>query len=89
MSVPRMRCRYLLPKGHLLAVPKTPGKEAGLETPPLTRTGRKVADSTLAAAQFVPSLDGKNAMRKFEVHGMAVTEYISADKAVDPRKAKK
>jgi hypothetical protein len=41
-------------------------KEAGPQTPPLSRAERKVADATLAAAQFVPSLDGKNAMRKFD-----------------------
>jgi hypothetical protein len=61
-------------------------KEAGPETPPLTRQRRKVADATLAAAQFIPSLDGKNAMRKCEVHGMAVSEFISAGKAADTGK---
>jgi hypothetical protein len=61
---------------------KAPAKEAGPQTPPLTRAGRKVADATLAAAQFVPSSDGKNAMRTFEVHGMAVTECIPAEKAI-------
>jgi pyocin large subunit-like protein len=60
-------------------------KEAGQETPPLSRAERKVADATLAAAQFVPSADGKNVMRKFEVHGMAVTEFISAEKATDAK----
>jgi hypothetical protein len=71
------------------AAPDTRVKEAGPETPPLTRAGRKVADATLAAAQFIPSSDGKNAMRKFEVHGMAVTEFISAEKAADAVKGKK
>jgi pyocin large subunit-like protein len=66
--------------------PNSHVKTAGPETPPLSRAGRKVADATLAAAKFVPSSDGKNAMRKFEVHGMAVTEFISAEKAADAGK---
>jgi pyocin large subunit-like protein len=64
-------------------------KDPGPQTPPLTRQGRKVADATLAAAKFLPSSDGKNAMRKFEVHGMAVTEFVSAEKAADTPKEKK
>jgi hypothetical protein len=51
------------------------------ETPPLTRAGRKIADATLAAAKFKPTSDGKGAVRNFEVHGMAVTEYVSAPDA--------
>ena len=49
------------------------------ETPPLTRAGRKIADATLAAAKFTPTADGKAAIRKFEVHGMVVTERVSAE----------
>jgi acetoin utilization deacetylase AcuC-like enzyme len=52
------------------------------ETPPLTRAGRKVADATLAAAQFKPTTDGKSAIRKFEVHGMAVTECVRTPDAM-------
>ncbi len=52
------------------------------ETPPLTRTGRKVADATLAAAKFKPTSDGKAAVRNFEVHGMVVTEYVSGPDAI-------
>jgi pyocin large subunit-like protein len=63
--------------------------EAGPETPPLSRAARKVADATLAAAQFILSSDGKSAMRKFEVHGMAVTEFISAEKVADAVKRTK
>jgi hypothetical protein len=70
-----------VPKPAAASTPKPQAREAGPQTPPLSRAGRKVADATLAAAQFVPSSDGKNAMRKFEVHGMAVTEFISAEKA--------
>jgi hypothetical protein len=68
------------PASPILTVPNIPGEETGPQTPPLSRQGRKVADATLAGAKFVPSLDGKNVMRKFEVHGMGVTEFISAEK---------
>jgi pyocin large subunit-like protein len=71
------------------AAPETRVKEMGTETPPLTREGRRLADATLAAAQFIPSADGKNAMRKFEVHGIAVTEFLSAEKAADSVKGTK
>lgn len=63
-------------------------KEVARETPPLSRAARKLAEATLAARQFIPSSDGKSAMRKFEVHGIAVTEFISADKATDVPKRK-
>jgi hypothetical protein len=56
------------------------------ETEPLSRQGRKVADATLAAAKFKPTSDGKSAMRQFEVHGMTVTELVSAEKAAGPTK---
>jgi hypothetical protein len=59
----------------------TLSKDSGPQTPPLSRQGRKVNDATLAVAKFVPSSDGKNVMRKFVVHGMGVTEYISGEKA--------
>jgi hypothetical protein len=71
------------PLAPIVPVPATSVKEAGKETPPLSRAERKVADAALAAAQFIPSSDGKSAMRRFEVHGMAVTEFISAEKAGD------
>jgi pyocin large subunit-like protein len=76
------------PQGSRLAVDTAPSKDPGPQTPPLSRQGRKVADAALAAAKFIPSTDGKSAMRKFEVHGMAVTEFISAEKARDGRKKK-
>jgi hypothetical protein len=63
-------------------------KEPKPATPPLTRAGRRVADATLAAAKFTPTSDGKSAIRTFEVHGMAVTEYVSAEKAPDTLKEK-
>jgi hypothetical protein len=53
------------------------------ETPPLTRAGRRDADAKLAAAKFRPTTDGKRLVRQFEVHGIEVTEFISAEKATD------
>jgi acetoin utilization deacetylase AcuC-like enzyme len=55
------------------------------ETPPLSKAGRKVADATLAAAKFTRTSDGKSVVRKYILHGMVVTEYISAEKAPDPK----
>jgi hypothetical protein len=49
------------------------------ETPPLSRAGRRVADATLAAAQFKPTTDGKRVVRQYEVHGMAVTEWKAVE----------
>jgi hypothetical protein len=64
-------------------------KDKRPETPPLSRAGRKIADATLAAATFTPTTDGKSAIRKFEVHGMAVTEYVSATDAMPVPAAKR
>jgi hypothetical protein len=72
-----------------VAATTPPLKYAGPQTPPLTRQGRKVADATLAAAKFTPTSDGKSAIRKFVVHGMSVTELVSAEKATDMIKEKK
>jgi len=77
------------PAGPAVTSAGAQAKETRPETPPLSRQGRKAADATLAAAKYVPSSDGKNAMRKFEVHGMAVTEFISAEKAGQAVKEKK
>lgn len=52
------------------------------ETPPLTRAGRRMADATLAEAKFRPTTDGKRVVREFEVHGMAVVEWIGVDQAM-------
>jgi hypothetical protein len=52
------------------------------ETPPLTRAGRKVAEAALARAQFKATADGKRASRQFEVHGIAVTEIVTAEDAM-------
>jgi hypothetical protein len=48
-----------------------------------------LADATLEAAQFKPTVDGKRAIRKFEVHGMAVTECVDIEKAAEGRGKKK
>jgi pyocin large subunit-like protein len=61
-------------------------KQAWPPTQPLSMAQRKVADAAFAASQFVPSSDGKNAMRRFVAHGMAVTEFISNEKAADTTK---
>jgi hypothetical protein len=50
------------------------------ETPPLSRAGRKLADDIMAAAKFKPTTDGKRLVRQYEVHGIAVTEWMDADK---------
>jgi hypothetical protein len=56
------------------------------ETPPLSRAGRKLADATMAAAKFKPTVDGKRLVRQYEVHGIIVTEWISAEQAADATK---
>lgn len=68
--------------------PSVKPKVSAPQTPPLSRAERKVADATLAAAKFKPTSDGKSVIRTFEVHGMAVTEYVSAEKAPDTLKEK-
>jgi acetoin utilization deacetylase AcuC-like enzyme len=72
-----------------IGVPNIIETEAIMETPPLSRAGRRLADAALAAAQFKPTVDGKRAIRKFEVHGMAVTECVDIEKAAEGRGKKK
>lgn len=60
-----------------------------METPPLSRAGRRLADATLAAARFKPTVDGKRAIRTFEVYGMVVTECVDIEKAAEGRGKKK
>jgi hypothetical protein len=50
------------------------------ETPGLSRAGRKVAEAIMEAAQFKPNADGSRFVRQYEVHGIEVTEWISAEK---------
>jgi hypothetical protein len=54
-------------------------RKSKAETPPLSRAGRRLADATLEAAKFKPTTDGKRVVRHYEVHGMAVTEWIDVD----------
>jgi hypothetical protein len=51
------------------------------ETPPLSRAQRKIADKALEAAKFAPTADG-GAIRRYVVHGMAVTERVSVEDAL-------
>jgi len=51
-----------------------------LETQPISRAGRKIADAIMEAAKFKPTVDGSRFVRQFEVHGIEVTEWISAEK---------
>jgi hypothetical protein len=53
------------------------------ETPPLTRVGRRDADAKLEAAKFRPTVDGRRMVRRFEVHGIEVIEWVSMEKAAD------
>jgi len=57
---------------------KNPGPRP--ETPALSRVGRKIADAIMEAAKFKPNADGSRFVRQFEVHGIEVTEWISAEK---------
>jgi hypothetical protein len=50
------------------------------ETPGLSRAGRKQADAIMEAAKFKPNADGSRFVRQYEVHGIEVTEWISAEK---------
>ncbi len=50
------------------------------ETPPLSRSGRKLADAIMAAAKFKRTVDGKRMVRQYEVYGMVVTEWMDAEK---------
>jgi hypothetical protein len=58
---------------------------ASTVTPDLSRAGRRIADATLEAAKFQPTVDGKREVRRYEVHGMAVTEWRAVDQT--PRAA--
>jgi hypothetical protein len=51
------------------------------ETPPLSRAGRRKADATLAAAKFKPTTNGKRVVRRYEVHGIEVVEWVAIEKA--------
>ncbi len=50
------------------------------ETPALSRAGRKIADAIMEAAKFRPNADASRYVRQYEVYGIEVTEWISAEK---------
>jgi hypothetical protein len=56
------------------------------ETPPLSRAGRRKAEATLASAQFRPTTNGKRVVRRYEVHGMEIVEWVSVERAEDATK---
>lgn len=53
------------------------------ETPALSRAGRRAADAVLTAAQFKPTQDGRRVVRRYEVHGMEVTEWVAVDRQTE------
>jgi hypothetical protein len=56
------------------------------ETPPLSRAGRRKAEATLASAQFRPTTNGKRVVRRYEVHGMEIVEWVAIERAEDAPK---
>ena len=56
-------------------------KDPRTEVPPLSQAGRRLADAQMEAAKFKPTVDGKRLVRRFEVHGMEVTEWVVVDDA--------
>jgi hypothetical protein len=60
-----------------------------LETPPLSRAGRKLAEAIMEAAKFKPTADGKRLVRQYEVHGIEVTEWISVENVAEAGNEKK
>jgi hypothetical protein len=51
------------------------------ETPPISRSSRRKADAALAAAKFKLTTNGKRVVRRYEVHGMEVVEWVAVEKA--------
>ena len=49
------------------------------ETPGVSRAGRKVAEAIMEATPFKPNADSSRFVRQYEVHGIEVTEWISAE----------
>jgi hypothetical protein len=60
-----------------------------LPTQAISRAGRKIADAIMEAAKFKPTVDGKRLVRQYEVHGIAVSEWISAEKFAELENEKK
>ena len=51
------------------------------ETPQLSRAGSRKAEATLASAQFRPTTNGKRVVRRYEVHGMEIVEWVAIERA--------
>ena len=51
------------------------------ETPPLSRAASRKADAALAAAKFKPTTNGKRVVRRYEVHGMEIVEWVAIENA--------
>jgi hypothetical protein len=60
-------------------------KDPKPETPALSRAGKKLAEASLTAAKFRPTIDGKRMVRQYEVHGMEVTEWIDPGNATQTK----
>jgi hypothetical protein len=58
------------------------------ETPPLSRAGRKNADTVMEAAKLKPTVDGTRLVRQYEVHGIVVIEWIDAEKVTEDQNEK-
>jgi hypothetical protein len=56
------------------------------ETPPLSRAATRMAEATLAATKFKPTTNGKRVVRRYEVHGMEIVEWVAIERAEDASK---
>jgi hypothetical protein len=68
------------PGSKMSALKHLQNLKPGSETPGISRGGRKAAEAIMEAAQFKPNADGSRFVRQYEVHGIEVTEWISAEK---------
>ncbi len=84
IGAPAAPTKVAVPSGN--ASGSTPSAS---ETAPLSRQGRKVADAALKAATFKPTVDGKRLVRRFDVHGMVVTEIVDVDAATNEEDGKR
>lgn len=65
------------------------GYKADIRNPAAQPGRRKIADAIMEAAKFKPTVDGKRLVRQYEVHGIAVTEWLDAEKALGAPSLKK
>jgi hypothetical protein len=45
-----------------------------------------MAEATLAATKFKPTTNGKRVVRRYEVHGMEIVEWVAVERAEDASK---